>query len=116
MLKRFTSTAVLLAMLLTDTAAFAMNFCILYFRTGFSPKPLRRFGVPVLCGATLFLWTRIFFRLFQDLCQTDAGALAFTSLGAVLLYVLVLRLMGIRLLRYLSRRLERPQLPHLCMW
>lgn len=106
----------LLAMLLTDTAAFAMNFCILYFRTGFSPKPLRRFGVPVLCGATLFLWTRIFFRLFQDLCQTDAGALAFTSLGAVLLYVLVLRLMGIRLLRYLSRRLERPQLPHLCMW
>lgn len=39
-----------------------------------------------------------------------------TVLGAGVLYVLVLRLMGIRLLRYLSRRIERPQLPHLCMW
>ena len=106
----------LLAMLLTDAIAFTVNLYILHRKSGFALRPLRRFGVPVLCGATLFLWTRIFFRLFQDLCQTDAGALAFTSLGAVLLYVLVLRLMGIRLLRYLSRRLERPQLPHLCMW
>ena len=30
-------------------------------------------------------------------------------------YVLVLRLMGIRLVRYLSHRMERPQVPHICM-
>ncbi len=106
----------LLAMLLTDTIAFTVNLCVLRCRSGFACKPLRRFGVPALCGAALFLWTRIFFRVFQDVCRTEAAALMLTVLGAGVLYVLVLRLMGIRLLRYLSRRIERPQLPHPCMW
>ena len=78
-------------------------------------KPLRRFGVPVLCGAALFFWTRIFFHVFQNTCLTDTAALALTVLGAGVLYVLVLRLMGIRLVRYLSHRMERPQVPHICM-
>ena len=106
----------LLAMLLTDTIAFTVNLCVLRCRSGFACKPLRRFGVPALCGAALFLWTRIFFRVFQDVCRTEAAALMLTVLGAGVLYVLVLRLMGIRLLRYLSRRIEHPQLPHPCMW
>ena len=46
----------------------------------------------------------------------EAAALALTVLSACLLYVAVLRLLGVRLLRYLSRRIERPPLPRLCMW
>ena len=106
----------LLAMLLTGAAAFLINFCILYRKTGFAIRPLRRFGVPLLCGAALFGWTRLFFRVFQSACTSEPAALALTVAGACVLYVLVLRLLGIRLLRYLSRRIERPQLPRLCMW
>ncbi len=106
----------LLAMFLTDTIAFTVNLCVLRIRSGFACNPLRRFGVPLLCGAALFLWTRIFFHVFQQICRTEAAALALTIFGAGVLYVLVLRLTGIRLLRYLAHRIERPQLPHPCMW
>ena len=106
----------LLAMFLTDTIAFTVNLCVLRIRSGFACNPLRRFGVPLLCGAALFLWTRIFFHVFQQICRTEAAALALTIFGAGVLYVLVLRLTGIRLLRYLAHRIERPPLPHPCMW
>ena len=106
----------LLAMLMTGTAAFLINLCILCCKTRFALRPVRRFGVPLLCGAALFGWTRVFFRAFGTLCQGDVAALALTVLGACVLYVLLLRLLGIRLLRYLSRRIEKPQLPRLCMW
>lgn len=106
----------LLAMLLTSAGAFAANFCILHYHVGFSFRPMRRFGVPLLCSAMLFGWTRIFYSVFRSMCQTDVGALAFTLMGAGVLYVLVLRLLGVRLLRYLSHRIEKPQMPRMCMW
>ena len=106
----------LLAMLVTGLAAAAVDLCILLRQTGFAARPLRRFGVPLLCGAALYGWTRVFFRFFSAICSAEAAALALTVLSACLLYVAVLRLLGVRLLRYLSRRIERPPLPRLCMW
>ena len=103
-------------MLLTSAGAFLINFCILQRHTGFAVRPLRRFGVPLLCGATLFGWTRVFYSVLQAYLANDIAALAVTVCGAGLLYVVMLRLLGIRLLRYLSRRIEKPQLPRLCMW
>ncbi len=96
----------LLAMLLSSGAAFMANYCILRQHTGFASRPFRRFGVPFLCGVALFLWTRIFFRIFLRHCANGTMALLLTFLGACILYIVVLRLLGIRLLRYLSRRTE----------
>ena len=48
--------------------------------------------------------------------MNDIAALGATVCGAGLLYVVVLRLLGIRLIRYLSRRIEKPQMPNVCMW
>ena len=106
----------LLAMLLTSAGAFLINFCILQRHTGFAVRPLRRVGVPLLCGATLFCWTRIFYSVLQEYLMNDIAALGATVCGAGLLYVVVLRLLGIRLIRYLSRRIEKPQMPNVCMW
>ena len=106
----------LLAMLLTGIGAFAANFCILHHKTGFAVRPLRRFGVPLLCGAVLLGWTRVMYTALQLRGTSEPMALAATVAGAGLLYVLVLRLLGVRLLRYLSRRIEKPALPRLTMW
>ena len=106
----------LIAMLFTGIAAFALNFMILYRKVGFSLRPLRRFGVPLLCGATLFFWTRIFYQMFSQICHSDIAALVCTVGGVGILYIVVLRLMGIRLFYYLSKRMEKPYLPRLHMW
>lgn len=106
----------LIAMLFTGIAAFALNFMILYRKVGFSLRPIRRFGVPLLCGATLFFWTRIFYQMFSQICHSDIAALVCTVGGVGILYIVVLRLMGIRLFYYLSKRMEKPYLPRLHMW
>ena len=106
----------LLAMLLTGAGAFAANFCVLHRKTGFAVRPLRRFGVPLVCGAALFGWTRVVYTALQLRGASEPTALAATVAGACVLYVLVLRLLGVRLLRYLSRRIETPALPRLAMW
>ncbi len=106
----------LLAMLLTGAGAFVVNLCVLRHQSGFALRPFRRFGVPLLCGGALLGWTRVFFAVFQQVCRSDAAALCCTLAGACALYVLVLRLLGVRLLRYLSRRIEMPPLTRLRMW
>lgn len=105
----------LLAMLLSSIGAFGVNLLVLHCKTRFAIRPLRRFGVPLLCAATLFCWTRVFFAAFRTACATDFGALALTVCGAALLYILMLRLLGVRLLRYLSRRVELSP-PVIGMW
>lgn len=106
----------LIAMLLTGVAAFLLNMWILHRNVQFRMQPMRRFGVPIICGATLFFWTRIFSKLFSQVCVADLTALMCTVVGAGILYMLVLRLMGIRLWRYLSNRMERTALPRIHMW
>ena len=106
----------LIAMLLTGVAAFLLNFIILYRKVGFSLRPIRRFGVPLFCGTALFFWTRVFYRMFSQICYSDITVLVCTVVSVGILYIIVLRLMGIRLLYYLSKRIERPYLPRLHMW
>ena len=96
----------LFAMLLSSMGAFAVNLTVLYRRTGFPLRPLRRFGVPLLCAAALFSWTRAFYRIFRLYCAAEWSALALTVCSAGVLYVFVLRLFGVRLLRYIGRRIE----------
>ncbi|WP_281692890.1 oligosaccharide flippase family protein [Agathobaculum desmolans] len=106
----------LLAMLLTGAAAFAVDLCILYRHTGFSLHPLRRFGVPVVCAITLYAWTRWFYTILLYRWGSAPGAAFGALCGAVGIYVLVLRLFGIRLVRYLTRRMESHSKPRLCIW
>lgn len=106
----------LIAMLLTESAAFLLDFILLHRKVGFSLRLMRRFGVPLLCGTALFFWTRIFFQFFSQMFASELSALACTTVGAGILYVLVLRLMGIRLLYYLSKRMEKPTLPQMHLW
>lgn len=106
----------LLAMLLSSIGAFGVNFMVLHHRTQFEIRPFRRFGVPLLCAATLFCWTRVFYAVFRTACTTDFGALALTVCGAAVLYILILRLLGVRLLRYLSHRVNVSTPPVIGMW
>ncbi len=105
----------LLAMALTGGAAFVVNFSVLRRRAGFAARPFRRFGVPLASGAALYGWTRIFSRLFLRLGAGETAALLLTLAGAGLLYIAVLRLFGVRIVRYLSCRVEKSGLPHWCL-
>lgn len=106
----------LYAMLLSALLAFAVNLQFLHHKTGFALRPVRRFGVPAFCGVTLFAWTRVFYTVFQSVCATDWAALLLTVSGAIVLYVFVLRLLGVRLIAYLQKRVEKGVLPTMCMW
>ncbi|MCQ5128322.1 oligosaccharide flippase family protein [Butyricicoccus faecihominis] len=96
----------LLAMLLSAIAAFAANLTVLHQHTRFPLRPLRRFGVPVLCALTLFYWTQVCYRLVRPFVSDAVPALLCTALGAVAVYLFVLRLCGVRLMTYLGRRIE----------
>ena len=103
----------LLSMAFTEMLAFVASFTLLHRRLGFALHPLRRFGVPILCGGALYGWTRVFFTWFEQHSSSETAALVWTAVGAVALYLLVLRLMGIHLWQYLSRRIEKNTLPRL---
>ena len=106
----------LLAMFLTGVSAAAVNLAILHQRTAFRLKPFRRFGVPLLCGAAVYLWTRFFAQTFACRFDNTVTALAAALVSAIILYLLVLRLLGIRLGRYLAYRVENPAVLPLFLW
>ncbi len=106
----------LLAMFLTGASAAAVNLAILHRRTAFRLKPFRRFGVPLLCGAAVFLWTRFFAQTFACRFDNTVTALAAALVSAIILYLLVLRLLGIRLGRYLAHRVENPAVLPVFLW
>ena len=106
----------LLAMFLTGVSAAAVNLAILHRRTAFRLKPFRRFGVPLLCGAAVYLWTRFFAQTFVCRFDNTVTALAAALVSAIILYLLVLRLLGIRLGRYLAHRVENPAVLPLFLW
>ena len=103
-------------MFLTGVSAAAVNLAILHRRTAFCLKPFRRFGVPLLCGAAVYLWTRFFAQTF--VCRFDNTVTALTAalVSAIILYLLVLRLLGIRLGRYLAHRVENPAVLPVFLW
>ena len=55
---------------------------------------------PAVCAFLVYLWTRIFFTFYSGLCSQWA-ALIFTLLSSLVFFVLLLRLFGINLRKYL---------------
>ena len=104
------------AMALTEALAFVLSLTLLHRKTGFVLRPVRRFGVPLLCGAALYGWTRVFFAWFSQHSVSETAALFWTAAGAAALYLLVLRLMDVHLWTYLSRQIEKTALPRLHLW
>ena len=104
------------AMALTEALAFVLSLTLLHRKTGFLLRPVRRFGVPLLCGSALYGWTRVFFAWFSQHSVSETAALFWTAAGAAALYLLVLRLMDVQLWTYLSRRIEKTALPRLHLW
>ena len=105
-----------LPMFLTGVSAAAVNLAILHRRTAFRLKPFRRFGVPLLCGTAVYLWTRFFAQTFVCRFDNPVTALAAALVSAIILYLLVLRLLGIRLGRYLAHRVENPAVLPVFLW
>ena len=96
----------LLAMLLSGAGAAVFNLAVLHHATGFALRPMRRLGLPLMCGAAAGLWTRLFALLFSDHVASPVLALAMTLTGAGMLCLALLRLCGLHPLRYLAARRE----------
>ena len=96
----------LLAMLLSGAGAAFFNLAVLHHATGFALRPMRRLGLPLMCGAAAGLWTRLFTLLFSEHVASPVLALAMTLAGAGMLCLALLRLCGLHPLRYLAARRE----------
>ena len=96
----------LLAMLLSGAGAAFFNLAVLHHATGFALRPMRRLGLPLMCGAAAGLWTRLFALLFSAHVASPVLALAMTLAGAGMLCLALLRLCGLHPLRYLAARRE----------
>ena len=96
----------LLAMLLSGAGAAFFNLAVLHHATGFALRPMRRLGLPLMCGAAAGLWTRLFALLFSEYVASPVLALAMTLAGAGMLCLALLRLCGLHPLRYLAARRE----------
>lgn len=96
----------LLALLLSGAGAALLNLAFLHRATGFALRPMRRFGLPVMCGAAAGLWTRLFAHVFSAHIASPVLALVLTLAGAGLLCLALLRLCGLHPLRYLAARRE----------
>ena len=93
-------------MLLSGAGAAFFNLAVLHHATGFALRPMRRLGLPLMCGAAAGLWTRLFALLFSAHVASPVLALAMTLAGAGMLCLALLRLCGLHPLRYLAARRE----------
>ena len=102
-------------MLGTVVVAISWNRIIVFRIVGLSLQLIRSVVVTLFCGTALLFGRRMFYQLCSQICSSDMLMLACTVLSVGILYIVVLRLMGIRLLYYLSKRIEKPYLPRLHM-
>ena len=77
-------------------------------KTGLHPRLFHTFGAPILCGATVFLWVRVFYSYFLGVCGSQWGAVLLAAGGALVLYLGLLHLLGVHVRGYISSRLARP--------
>lgn len=64
--------------------------------------PVKLLAAPVVCGAVVFLWTRIFYYAFVGLLGEQWLGLICAIVSALALYLVVLRLFGIHVEKYLK--------------
>ena len=74
------------------------------------PLP-RLFGVPLVCGAVMFLWVRVFYTFFLDLAGTQWLGVICATVTAGGLCLLLLRMLGVRVRDYITPRRNPPQEP-----
>ena len=63
----------------------------------------RLFAVPLVCGATVFLWVRVFYTFFLGLVGFQWLGVVCTVLTAGALCLLLLWLLGVRVRDYITQ-------------
>ena len=64
----------------------------------------RLFLIPLLCGATVFLWVRVFYTFFLGLVGFQWLGVVCTAFSAMLLCLGLLRMLGVRVGDYITLR------------
>lgn len=96
----------LLAMLISPVPVIAANLWGLLQKTGLRLRILHTFGAPVLCGATVFLWVRVFYSCFLGVCGGQWSAALLAAAGSAVLYFGLLHLLGIHIAEYVAGRIS----------
>lgn len=79
-----------------------LNIVWLCRRVPIAAQLPRLIAQPLLCGATVFLWVRVFYAFFLGLLGAQWVSILCTALSAAGLCVLMLRVIGVRLHDYIS--------------
>lgn len=90
----------LLAQVLSGMLVVGCNLALLCRKCRL-PLP-RLFGVPLVCGAVMFLWVRVFYTFFLDLAGTQWLGVICTTVTAGGLCLLLLRMLGVRVRDYIT--------------
>lgn len=98
----------LLSMAICPVPVALVNLWGILRKTGLQLRPFQTFGVPVLCGVTVFLWARVFYACFLGVCGAQWGAVLLAAASAAALYLILLRLLGVRIGAYLASRMASP--------
>lgn len=84
------------------------NFYMIHHKMHVTWNPVRAFGIPLLCGATVFFWVRIFYTVFLGCFGTQWCAALWSIVSALFLYIVLLYLLGFRVFSYLRVQLQSP--------
>lgn len=95
----------LIAMLISPIPIVIINMWGLRKCTGVRFCVSRVMGAPMLCGITIYLWVRVFYGFFLGICGGQWEAILMAAVGTVILYLGLLRLLGIRIPAYVSKRM-----------
>lgn len=96
----------LYAALLASLAGALANLLVLRRVTGGALRLKKLALLPAACALTLSLWTRVFFSAAVGVLGSQWAAVVAALAGAGALYLLLLRLLGIRVLEYIRSRTE----------
>ena len=102
----------LYAALLASLAGALGNFILLRRVTGGVLRLKRLALLPAVCAVTLSLWTKIFYSAAIGVFGSQWAAVVAALVGAGALYLLLLRMLGIRVLQYVRSHTE--PMPVLC--
>ena len=97
----------LLAMAISPAPVVLANLWGLRRKTGYRLRLRHTLGVPLLCGATVYLWVRVFYSAFLGLVGAQWGAAVLAGASAMLLYLAMLQLLGVHVRQYVASRLFR---------
>lgn len=103
----------LLAQCIAPLAVTLYNTACLLACGALPAAPAQLVGIPLVCGAVIFLWTRIFYYAFTGWLGGQWLGLICAAGSAIVLYLCVLRLFGVRVERYLRFPSHTPAYLHL---